>query len=308
MFEKRSLMFLYAVSPVHMGAGTALGAIDNPIQRERHTQHPMAAGSGLKGALRDVARESWRNGEFGATGGDVSLVFGPATDEDPSEFAGALSIGDGQIVLFPVRSLRRSFVYTTSPTALGRLARLAHLAGVTSSPLLKSALPSPEKNEACLVNEGLLSNKRLVLETFAFEPKITKELQPILDWLSSVALPGDGAQYFRDKLKTDTVVLHDDRFNYFARNATVVEPHVRIDDATGTADDGGLFYTENLPPESLLVSLVMASHVRKKDVMRSAAEVIEQVKKTFDARVIQIGGDATTGRGQVMVSFVAEGA
>lgn len=308
MFEKRSLMFLYAVSPVHMGAGTALGAIDNPIQRERHTQHPMAAGSGLKGALRDVARESWRNGEFGATGDDVSLVFGPATDEDPSEFAGALSIGDGQIVLFPVRSLRRSFVYATSPTVLGRLARLAHLAGVTSSPLLGSALPSPAKNQACLVNKDLLSNGKLVLEAFSFDSALTETLQPILDWLSSVSLPGDGAQYFREKLKRDTVVLHDDRFNYFVRNATLVEPHVRIDDATGTADDGGLFYTENLPPESLLVAPVMASHVRKKEVTRSAAEVLEQVKKTFDSRMIQIGGDATTGRGQVVLSFVEEGA
>ena len=40
MFEKTAAVFLYAVSPVHMGAGSAVGVIDNPIQRERHTGPP----------------------------------------------------------------------------------------------------------------------------------------------------------------------------------------------------------------------------------------------------------------------------
>jgi CRISPR-associated protein Cmr4 len=51
MFEKKAAVFLYAVSPVHMGAGQAIGVIDNPIQRERHTNHPCFAGSGIKGAV-----------------------------------------------------------------------------------------------------------------------------------------------------------------------------------------------------------------------------------------------------------------
>jgi CRISPR-associated protein Cmr4 len=49
-------VFLYAVSPVHMGAGQAIGVIDNPIQ-QRHTNHPCFAGSGIKGAVR----HSWRS-------------------------------------------------------------------------------------------------------------------------------------------------------------------------------------------------------------------------------------------------------
>jgi CRISPR-associated protein Cmr4 len=55
VFTANKLMFLYAVTPVHMGPGTALGVIDNPIQREVHTGHPVFAGSGIKGALRDCA-------------------------------------------------------------------------------------------------------------------------------------------------------------------------------------------------------------------------------------------------------------
>ena len=92
----------------------------------------------------------------------------------------------------------------------------------------------------------------------------------------------------------------------------VVEPHVRINDNTGTADDGGLFYVENLPPESLLIGLAQASHTRaRKGAPDSDALTAEQVlARVFegeallpgiDARVLQIGGDATTGRGLVQV-------
>ncbi|MGQ9918070.1 MAG: RAMP superfamily CRISPR-associated protein, partial [Bryobacteraceae bacterium] len=71
MFQKQSAVFLYAVSPVHMGTGQAIGVIDNPVQRERHTGHPCFAGSGIKGAVRHG---------FVQLGGDAGLVndiFGP---------------------------------------------------------------------------------------------------------------------------------------------------------------------------------------------------------------------------------------
>jgi hypothetical protein len=40
MFEAQQLVFYSCASPVHMGAGQAIGVIDNPIQREVHTGHP----------------------------------------------------------------------------------------------------------------------------------------------------------------------------------------------------------------------------------------------------------------------------
>jgi CRISPR-associated protein Cmr4 len=89
-----------------------------------------------------------------------------------------------------------------------------------------------------------------------------------------------------------------------------VEPHVRINDETGTADDGGLFFTENLPPETVMVSLTMASQERRKleedksDRLLDAEGVMKEVVQTFDGKCLQIGGDASTGRGQVVVKFL----
>ncbi|HPZ82549.1 MAG TPA: RAMP superfamily CRISPR-associated protein, partial [Thermogutta sp.] len=50
-------LFLHAQTGLHPGTGTALGVVDLPVQRERHTQWPTIAASALKGILRDVCRE-----------------------------------------------------------------------------------------------------------------------------------------------------------------------------------------------------------------------------------------------------------
>ena len=77
---------------------------------------------------------------------------------------------------------------------------------------------------------------------------------------------------------------------------------------TGTADSGGLFYTENLPPESLLLAPLMASATRsgKLDDRLEAVAVMSQIRTVLHGRMLQIGGDATTGRGLV-VAHVVEG-
>ena len=124
------------------------------------------------------------------------------------------------------------------------------------------------------------------------------------------ALPAsDAYAYFRAKLTTDLVVLSDTDFAYFAENAMLIEPHVRIDPDTGSAADGGLFYTENLPPESVMIQLVMASSERSKQGTTSAEDVLGWVlngDKGLNNRLLQVGGDATTGRGQVLVHVAGE--
>ena len=126
----------------------------------------------------------------------------------------------------------------------------------------------------------------------------------IADNLSRRALSdGEAYAFFREKLKKDLVVLSDTDFAYFSENATLVETHVRINAETGTAEDGGLFYTENLPPESLLVAPILASKPRtgkKEDNEIPAEAVLSQIKGALDGKLLQIGGDATTGRGLVV--------
>ncbi len=297
MFEKSKLLFMYCVTPVHMGAGQAIGVVDNPIQRERHTNHPNMAGSGLKGAIRHHAKASWEDGNL------VNRLFGP--ENNSSDYAGAISFGDGQTVAFPVRSLKQAFVYAVSPTTLARLKRLAVLTGASAD----WKIPTVETDHCLVVGERVLNDGKLILEAFEYSGVLSADLKNIAVWLGQNALPGDAAhEYFRDKLEKDLVLLSDEAFSHFVENATVVEPHVRINDETGTAADGGLFYTENLPPESLLVAPVFASIERykvKPEAPMDANKVMSKLVDKLEDNLVQVGGDATTGRGQIVLHFSA---
>ena len=292
MFQNKAIVFLYAVSPVHMGAGSATGLIDNPIQRERHTHHPSFAGSGIKGALR----HGWN-----ALGGDTSIIealFGPESGSDTLH-AGAFSFGDAQLLAFPVRSLKNGYVYATCPQAIARAQRLLTLCGYAVQwPVL-----GVTAQHCMLANPELLSDNKLHLEAFEYTAQMSEELARLSTSLADLALPKDTAyDYFREKLKKDLVVLSDTDFAYFVENATLVEPHVRIDDKTGAADDGGLFYTENLPPESLLIAPVMAGPSRSQGLQMTAQEAMAKVANILgneQGQLLQLGGDATTGRGLV---------
>ena len=304
MFEQQAAVFLYAVSPVHMGAGQAIGVIDNPIQRERHTGHPCFAGSGIKGAVRH---------SFKSLGGDEKLIarlFGPESNSADLH-AGAVSFGDAQLVALPVRSLKGGFVYATCPQAIARAQRLlAHLGLSRQWPVL----PEVQPGRCFTVHAGQLSGTsgdKLHLEAFEYEAadKACTALQTIAQDLSQTAMPaGDGYAFFRDKFAKDLVVLSDSDFDYFSQNAMLIEPHVRIDDTTGTASDGGLFYTENLPPESLLIAPLMASQTRsgKAEEKIEAIQVMAHMKAVLHSKLLQVGGDATTGRGLVAATVIGQ--
>lgn len=308
MFEKHAAIFLYAVSPVHMGAGQAVGVIDNPIQRERHTGHPCFAGSGIKGAVRHGFEALSKGMKLeGPLKELIDALFGPSPDPEERGgkelHAGAVSFGDAQLVALPVRSLKGGYVYATCPQAISRAQRLLGLIGVPAS---WPALPEISEGH-CLVNPALLSGDKLHLEAFEYTARVSPDLPKLSEDLATRALPADnGYAFFREKLKTDLVVLSDTDFAYFAQNAMLVEPHVRIDEKTGTAKEGGLFYTENLPPESLLVAPMLASQTRtgRKDDWDDAAGVMAKIRNVIDGKLLQIGGDATTGRGLVVAKVV----
>ncbi|WP_347245408.1 type III-B CRISPR module RAMP protein Cmr4 [Thermogutta sp.] len=302
MFEKRALAFFYCVSPVHMGAGQAIGVVDNPIQRERHTNHPVFAGSGIKGALRDEF-ERWHSDL-------VERLFGPKVNA--ADHAGCVAFSDASVVLFPVRSLKEAFVYATCPTALARLKRMAELAGVSTNWQVPEKGPDDDScfttgnTKLCVNASG--RGEAIILEAYQFHVYSSQKenTKTIAQWLAK-QLPQGSLDYFKDKIASDLVILSDTRFSYFVENATIVEPHVRIDDDSGTADDGGLFYTENVPPEALFAGTVLFSKERRKkgdtNGSMGAAEVAKTIQEALNGKLVQLGGDATTGRGLVILSL-----
>jgi CRISPR-associated protein Cmr4 len=320
------LMFLYADAPMHMGAGVSLGGVDLPIQRERHTDYPMAQGSGLKGALRHhlTARSASPEEQKRATARrKITVVFGPDGDEEgrPQDHAGAAAFGDGRLLLFPVRSLIGTFAYCTSALAVGRLCRDMEVAGLSQS----FSVPTPPAEEQALAppKSKVMDGGKAFLEDFDVQVKEEPELRGLADWIANNALPsGPAFEFFKKRIGTHLLVLDDNLFVHLVRLATVVEPHVKINDDTGTAEGTAFFYAEHLPPDSVLWSLVGVGRPRLKPdpdpksgervdlkalELVDAAAVGQYLRDQLDGKAVQVGAEATTGRGLVHLRFAPGG-
>lgn len=293
MFKKHGILFLYSETPLHWGAGSSVGPIDLPIQRERHTGYPMGQGGGIKGSLRDFVE---KNGDTA----NVETIFGPDT-RNADKFAGCVAFGDARLVLFPVRSLRGTFAFATNRLSLERLAQAAGQSW---------KLPSVSENHAAVAagSEVLLQDgKSIVLEEGLYQ-KASDSADDPAKWISENAV-GVG-EYWKQRVRKNLVILSETDFQHIVTSSTIVETHTKIDDDTGTVASRHLFQAEYVPPDALFFVPVAAADPfnPKKNGITNAGDAIEQIKHWFDAKRMQTGADASTGRGMVHMRFFSVGA
>ena len=95
---KKMTMTLFARTPVHVGAGNSVGAIDSPVQRERHTRIPIIPGSSLKGVISDLWNDKGADGKRRRLD-EGKKLFG---EDDSSKDAkvGSLLIGEARVLAF----------------------------------------------------------------------------------------------------------------------------------------------------------------------------------------------------------------
>lgn len=284
------LLFLHAQTSLHPGSGTALGVVDLPIQRERHTQWPIIPGSSLKGILRDACRRKG-NDE------DVITAFGPDT-ANADKHAGALSVTDARILAFPVRSLRGVFAWVTCKAVLTRLNRDLKLAHFQKEVAVDFTLEAEQA--ICTENSPLLleNNTKLVLEEFEFK-RLANKPNATAEWIATHAV-SDGST--GDRIRSCLVILNDDDFTHFVRHATEIMARIGLDYEKKTVREGALFYQECLPPETLFYSLVFANDSRKQGHKKKAREIMDYLQSYLPS-VLQVGGDETTGKGLCAVKL-----
>jgi CRISPR-associated protein Cmr4 len=283
------LLVLQALSPVHCGTGHAVSGIDLPIAREKPTGVPIVPGSSLKGVLRAA----------GSDDDDKHLaVFGPVT-KNASEYGGSVQFGDVTLAFLPMRSLRGTFAYVTSPYLLRRLMRSLTEAGLAKVP----AVPGGPKPEEALVTGTVLTggnSAKVVFEDFDFTPQIKAEWKTFAEFFAK-HLPGGEGEFFVDR----ACVVHDDVMGVLLQTATEVTQRIKLDPNTKTVEDGALWSEEALPVETLLVGLVAATPVTRP---RGPAVTVDSLYAHLDTLVsqgvIQVGGNATVGRGMCRIKLV----
>ncbi|MBU0500423.1 MAG: type III-B CRISPR module RAMP protein Cmr4 [Gammaproteobacteria bacterium] len=288
MSQATALLGLIAETSLHAGAGSSVGVVDLPIQREGHNGWPCVFGSAVKGALRTVAEDRVTNPE------DLFSVFGPDTKK-ASENAGALMVGDARLLLLPVRSLTTAFKWVTCPEALKRLNRDACRLGLSG----RLALDVPDVGDTeALIHEGAGD---LFLEEYRFTQRTEPKIGAMATTLACL-MKRDGAEA---ELTKRLALVSDDVFADLARSATPVNAHITLDSATKTTTGGALWYEETLPPETLLYVPLMAVKARRQKSTLDAAAVLAQVTGLFAEKYwLQLGGNETVGMGWCAVSVL----
>ncbi|MBI2566866.1 MAG: type III-B CRISPR module RAMP protein Cmr4 [Candidatus Schekmanbacteria bacterium] len=280
------LLIVHALSPIHCGTGQAIGGIDLPIARERATGVPLIPGSSIKGVLRAA------DGEVDAL---HLAVFGPDT-ENAADHAGSVQFGDALLAFLPVRSLRGTFAWVTSPLLLRRLHRDACAAGIEDLARLPG---EPREGEAWVTGTRLREGDRVIFEDLDFAAVERKEVRSFADELAKRLCGTDkDKDEERKHFAARVCVIHDDVMAVLLQTATEITARIRLDTETKTVAPGALWTEEALPVESVLVGLVVATPVPGKNgAAPDAAKLLERVRDIACRKAIQVGGNATVGRG-----------
>lgn len=304
------ILHIFTRTPLHIGAGASVGAIDQPIQRERHTGFPIIPASSLKGSFADHWNDRLQDEEADKDGkvkrvrvtksgaiAEAAWLFG--SDNDKPAFAGSLLFSEARVLAFPIRSAKGSYAWITCPMMLQRAARDGVIA--------RADIPAEPKDEQAIFKTGndsklALPDNKIVLEEYCFTSTGTYPTK----------LAADLAELVKDDLFSSItdrlVILSNGMMSHFVSTTCEIAQHVRISDETGTAEEGGLFNQENVPSETLFYSFLSATKSRVptgelKDKPATEALTAFETKLTQAHHTFQFGGDASTGLGFCTVTL-----
>ncbi len=315
MFDNVSIAVMYAVTPCHAGSGSALGVVDLPIQRERHTNWPMIQASGVKGAFRanfdrfkskissenDINLTTITESIFGTDKGNSG------NNGSNSGYAGSLSVSDAKILAYPMRSNVSPFVWITCPSVLKRLSLDLEIAGMEAFDSDVFSREIKNENDAIILlnvenairplqNQQNQQPSNVLLEDFEVTPKengnVTTEFNKINSYFTAA-----------ERL----LLVSDDVFNYGVTDCTQIMAQIAIDSKTGTTATGSLRYQEELPSDTIMYTVIHWGDSKNNlDNNLSANEIKNYITNQVIKDYIQIAGDETCGRGIFKLSWFSK--
>lgn len=207
--------------------------------------------------------------------------------------------------------MRGVFAWVTCPRILEQFKRDLNIAGITSPDVPIEGTTGSESNL-------FADSEKVILEEYTFSIRADEKVSIFGKWLNNAFFVKDSSySYWSKKIKEDIVILSNEDFKDFVDLSTEVITRTKINNKTGTVEDGALFTEEYLPQESLLYSLVLASPVfpgkgdaRKKleDEKFEAIDVMNFFDDTLSKKCknrLQTGGNATLGKGLIFAQTIS---
>ncbi len=257
LYTQQRFLFM-TLDPVHVGAGGyRLGRVDMTIAREPGTNLPKIPGTSLAGATRSYAAMRYGKPDVagrqkGFKGDDkkcpIIYTFGTATDTSERSGqansinrAGTVSIGDAQILFFPVNSM-------AGPVWVSTVEKIKEVWGPKSVILPKEAQPTDEN-----VITSMDRNSELNLGWLLFNATKGLSIRPpadihlITEWVT---------------IAERIVLVTSKLFSQIVNSNLEVRTSVSIDPQTGAAEEGALFTYEAIPRTTWLWSDVIEDDYR----------------------------------------------
>jgi len=271
------LLGMLAETSLHPGAGQAADVVDLPVSREGASGLPQIPETGLKGALRQWAKE---NGKLA-----IDDLFGK-----PETGAGELMISTARLLCLPVRRLDGPYAWVTTPYLLERLKRDSERCGCPLNP--PEFPPTNGDPPELLMNDE--STETVFLEEYSFKSTALTEAQN--DALEAAISPLVGADIkVTERLLKQIAIMSEQEFFWFAQYALPVDARNVLDEAKMSKN---LWYEETVPPDALFYSVIMPRN-RSADAATRKEKFIDAL---MEDKYIQIGGNETVGQGWVRLA------
>lgn len=275
MSDNGSLFTFYTLTPLHAGAGDSAGAIDLPVQREKHTEYPAVYSSAMKGSLRCFFE--WN----GSSETDINSIFGTEGNDEKDSASGKVIFTDAKILLFPVRSSEGVFKWITCPFVIERIKRDLQFIGIS-------------KNETAVSNTAFRNpayTDKVILEDFPVTVSdCSASSSALLEFLKSLAVPHFFAE---DILKQRLIIVSDDLFKTLVTTATQIIARNVLDNNTKKSEN--LWYEEVVPPDAVFYTIM-------KPAYRGSDDVLSKLYTGITGQILQIGGNETIGYGFAKMS------
>jgi CRISPR-associated protein Cmr4 len=294
------ITFVHALSPLHAGIGQGAGVIDLPIAREKATGLPFLPSSSLKGTLRSLCSST-------RTADECNSIFGPEIsniDQD-SNHASSVQFSDQRLLLLPIRSLAGTFAWVTSPYVLHRLLRDM---GDVQGESLSYAVPTVDNKQCLITSNSKITidasiQGQVYLEDLDLSAKASDEATNWATWIGQHVFPNNSS--WQQMLMERICIVSDDIFNFLIETATEITARIKLKEDSKTVQEGGLWYEEALPTETILTGIVVATPTKTSG--KNAKEVLAVISDITN-KSVQLGGKATVGRGMCRVVLAKEGA
>jgi CRISPR-associated protein Cmr4 len=300
IMEQASRIYsVHCLSPLHVGSGEGVGVIDLPIMREKVTEWPFIPGSSMKGAQRDHYTAIRKSDAW------IEQAFGKS--ESKEALAGALVVSDAKILAFPVASRYGIFAYVTCPSVISRFSRDAAAAGKCTAdiPGLAELVKLPlGENEAYICERVSVSvvskDNRIYLDEFEGNAVSKPSLTAWAEWAAGRIFNSDSTEQEKTSFEQRLVLVSDDTFQYFVTMCCEVAPRIRILPETKTTQDGAFWYEEYVPTEAIFYGIVWSDRVSGSSDITAREKLLKELD---ERQILQIGGNATTGKGRVSCRF-----